>query len=155
LAAPDDPATFESCRLDWGEVERNGEVVTLHRDLLALRRDDPVFSAQRKSGVDGAVLGRDAFALRFFGEGGDDRLMLVNFGRDLVRRSVPDPLVAPPQDRRWRLTWSSEHPAYGGSGTPQVESHAGWRVPAESAVVMKAEMGANESDAAVSRAATS
>jgi maltooligosyltrehalose trehalohydrolase len=155
LAVPDDPVTFESCRLDWSEVERHGEAVALHRDLFALRRDDAIFSIQRKGGVDGAVLGRDVFALRFFGEGRDDRLLLVNFGRDLVRRALPEPLVAPPRERRWRLIWSSENPAYGGSGTPQVESDAGWRVPAESAVVMRAEIGSNESDATVSRAATS
>jgi maltooligosyltrehalose trehalohydrolase len=155
VAVPDDPATFESCRLDWSEVERHGEALALHRNLLALRRDDPVFSAQRKGGVDGAVLGRDAFALRFFGAGGEDRLLLVNFGRDLVRRALPEPLVAPPQGRHWRLIWSSEDPAYGGSGMPHVESDAGWRVPAESAVIMKAEIGSDKYDAAVSRAATS
>jgi maltooligosyltrehalose trehalohydrolase len=139
VAIPDDPITFESCRLDWSEVALHGEAVALHRDLLALRREDPVFGRQRTGGLDGAVLGRDAFVLRFFGEEGDDRLLLVNFGRDLARRSLPEPLVAPPLGRRWRMSWSSESPVYGGSGTPTVERDAGWRLPAESAVVMSAE----------------
>ena len=44
---------------------------------------------QRQGGLDGAVLGPEAFVLRYFGEGGDDRLLLVNLGRDLERRSHP------------------------------------------------------------------
>ena len=42
--------------------------IVMHRDLIRLRRRDPVFRAQRPRGVDGAVLGPEAFVLRFFGE---------------------------------------------------------------------------------------
>ena len=44
---------------------------------------DPVFRAQRQGGMDGAVLGPEAFLLRFFDASGDDRLLVVNLGRDL------------------------------------------------------------------------
>ena len=44
-------------------------------------------------------LGMDAFLLRYCGEQGDDRLLFFNLGRDLRRRSIPDPLVAPPLGR--------------------------------------------------------
>ena len=57
-------------------------------DLLRLRRKDPVFAAQAAHGIDGAVLGPEAFLLRFFAPDGDDRLLLVNFGRDLVKPSL-------------------------------------------------------------------
>jgi maltooligosyltrehalose trehalohydrolase len=136
LADPSAPATFAACKLDWDERARNREALALHRDLLGLRRTDPVFRAQGK-GLDGAVLGPEAFLLRFFGEGGDDRLLLVNLGRDLERRSIPDPLVAPPQGRSWALLWSSEDPAYGGGGTPPIEGEA-WRIPGHAAVVLAA-----------------
>ncbi len=92
LADPEARDSFERCKLDWSEAERHGDAVALHRDLLRLRREDPTFARQRQGGLDGAVLGPEAFALRYFGEGGDDRLMLVNLGRDLERRSIPDPL---------------------------------------------------------------
>ena len=47
---------------------------------------------------------------------GDNNLLLVNFGRDLDCRSIPDPLVAPPEGCTWAVLWSSEHPACGGTG---------------------------------------
>jgi hypothetical protein len=62
-------------------------------------REDPVFRAQRPGGVDGAVLGPEAFVLRFFGGTDRDRLLVVNFGRDLHLAPVAEPLLAPPGRR--------------------------------------------------------
>jgi maltooligosyltrehalose trehalohydrolase len=104
--------------------------------LIKLRRFDPVFRAQRHRGMDGAVLGRDAFVLRFFGENGDDRLVLVNFGLDLHLDPAPEPLLAPPESMRWKIIWSSENPNYGGSGTPPVDSPDNWRLRGHAAVVL-------------------
>ena len=65
------------------------------RDLLRLRRDDPVFRAQRPGGLDGAVLGPAAFVLRYFAAAGhdEDRLLLVNLGADLPLSAAPEPLA--------------------------------------------------------------
>lgn len=136
LDDPADPATFQRCKLDLSERQRNGEAYQLHRDLLRLRREDPVFSVQRSGGVEGAVLGPEALALRFFGEEGDDRLLLLNLGSDLELDPLPEPLLAPPEGRDWEIRWSSEDPGYGGSGTPPVENGQGWRVPGQAAVVL-------------------
>src|SRR5213075_2605566 len=38
---PADPETLEAARLDWNERDLNGEIVALHRDLIALRKSDP------------------------------------------------------------------------------------------------------------------
>jgi maltooligosyltrehalose trehalohydrolase len=138
LQPPGEPSTLSLSKLDWAEFERHAHATALHRDLLRLRREDPVFARQQRGGVDGSVIGPEALLLRYFGESGDDRLMLVNFGRDLNPRSIPDPLVAPPDGRRWRLLWSSEHPDYGGTGTPRIETEKGWRVPGHAAVVLAA-----------------
>ena len=70
----------------------------MHRDLLRLRREDAVFGGAAV-GVDGAVLGDEAFVLRFFGEENDDRLLLVNLGLDLNLNPAPEPLLAPPKGR--------------------------------------------------------
>src|SRR5690606_26278221 len=79
LSRPDDPATFARCKLDHEERTRHRELYALHKDLLALRRDDPVFSAPRRGSVDGAVLSERAFVLRFLSAAGDDdRLLLIN-----------------------------------------------------------------------------
>lgn len=135
LDDPGDPATFARCKLDLGERERHAAALRLHRDLLALRRADPAFRAQRSGAVDGAVLGDRALALRFFDDVGD-RLLLVNLGSDLGLASFPEPLLAPPEGGRWRLRWSSEDPAYGGGGTPDA-AREGRLLPGESALVLE------------------
>jgi maltooligosyltrehalose trehalohydrolase len=170
---PADPRTFTRCKLDFTERETNATTYALHRDLLRLRREVPAFAQQRADRLHGAVLGPDAFVLRFFCPDGDDadgddadgdgrrgrsedgqrgdRLLLLNLGRDLDLVRAPEPLLGPPPpgdvDRggdggrlRWVTAWSSEHPRYGGGGTPGIEgegeSDGHWHLPGESAVVM-------------------
>ncbi|HEV8472534.1 MAG TPA: malto-oligosyltrehalose trehalohydrolase [Methylomirabilota bacterium] len=143
LADPGDSATFQRCKLDFGERERHAPAYALHRDLLRLRRDDPVFSRPRAGGVDGAVLGDEAFVLRFSGDTGEERLLLVNLGPDLVLGIMPEPLLAPPDGGRWALAWSSEHPRYGGGGTGAVPAAGAWTLPAQAAFVLRPEPGAS------------
>lgn len=97
---------------------------------------DPVLRSQRPGGVDGAVLGPDAFVLRFFAEDGHDRLLVVNLGHDLHFDPAPEPLLAPPEEMHWETLWSSEDPCYGGTGTPPLESEDNWRIPGEAAVLL-------------------
>jgi maltooligosyltrehalose trehalohydrolase len=137
LADPADPHTFERSKLDFSDRQRNALTLLLHRDLLRLRREDPVFAAQDADRLAGAVLSADAFVLRFFGPDHSDRLLIVNFGRDLHLDPAPEPLLAPVWQREWRLIWSSESPSYGGNGTPAVESDDNWRIPGEAAVVLR------------------
>jgi maltooligosyltrehalose trehalohydrolase len=145
LPDPADPATFARCKLDWTERERHRPAVDMHRDLLRLRRVEPAFRAQRAGGVDGAVLGDVAFVLRFFGEvrgGVDDRLLVVNLGRDLHLHPAPEPLLGPPEGYGWETLWSSEDPRYGGSGTPPLDTaDDNWQIPGHAAVVLKPKTG--------------
>jgi maltooligosyltrehalose trehalohydrolase len=146
LADPGSPDTFERCKLDWSERERHAEVYALYTDLLRLRRDDPVFGAGRKRGLDGAVLGSEVLALRFFGDRGDDRLVLVNLGRDLNPQIVPEPLLAPPDGCVWETIFSTEAPRYGGGGTGPVETEEGWHIPGHAAVVLRPRPSVSPSD---------
>ena len=136
LADPADPATFARCKLDHSERERHPETLALHRDLLTLRREDPVFSAQRSDWMHAAVLNDRAFLLRFQGGEKGDRLVLVNLGTDLEFRPAPEPLLAPPEGSGWDLLWSSETPLYGGDGVYLPETPGGWRIPGHAAVVL-------------------
>lgn len=137
VADPVHRRTFTRSQLDWSELERHAEHLALHRDLIALRRRDPVLSAPG-SRIDGAVLGPQAFALRFFAGDGADRLLVVNLGVDLVLESVPEPLLAPPdRERGWSRVWHSEALEYGGRGAPIPESEIGvWRLTAESTTLL-------------------
>jgi maltooligosyltrehalose trehalohydrolase len=134
---PSDPKTFERCKLDWSDRDRNAAVWQLHRDVLKLRREDPVFSNIRPRGLDGAVIGVEAFAIRFFGEAGDDRLLMVNLGRDLKLQPAPEPLLAPSFEKEWSVLWSTENTAYGGCGTISPETQLGLRVPGHAAVILQ------------------
>jgi maltooligosyltrehalose trehalohydrolase len=136
IANPADPATFQRCKLDLGERVQHAAAYALHRDLLRVRREDPVFRHGRPGGIDGAVLGPQALVLRFFGGEHGDRLLLLNLGCDLHFEPAPQPLLAPPEASRWSTLWSSEHPRYGGNGTPQLNTAENWKIPGEAAVVL-------------------
>ena len=139
LADPGNRATFEQCKLDLREREGHAATYRLHRDLLSLRRAERSLHDNGDSILDGAVLGDEAFVLRFFRTDDDDRLLIVNLGRDLTLESAAEPFLAPPAGARWRQQWSSEDLCYGGAGNPPVESEEGcWRLPAETAVLLRA-----------------
>jgi maltooligosyltrehalose trehalohydrolase len=133
---PPDRSAFERCKLDFRERDANHEHVDLHRDLIALRRTDATISQQRADNLHGAVLADEAFLLRWLTTA-DDRLLIVNLGRQIHVDPAPEPLVAPPANSRWEILWSSESPRYGGSGTPELDSEENWRLPAHAAVLLR------------------
>ncbi|HEY2143744.1 MAG TPA: malto-oligosyltrehalose trehalohydrolase [Candidatus Udaeobacter sp.] len=139
LPAPDDPEVFARCKLDFSERENNRELYDLHIDLLKLRREDSRLRQQSSGGIDGAVLGRASFVLRYFSANNDDRLLLVNFGESHVLHPTSEPLLAPPEGGRWKTLWTSESPRYGGAGSIAVATQEQWILPAESAVALRLE----------------
>ncbi|WP_395748871.1 malto-oligosyltrehalose trehalohydrolase [Prosthecobacter sp.] len=133
---PESEATFRRCKLDFADRERNSDVLLLHRDLLTLRREDPLLGNAQRGTFDGAVLSASAFVLRFFGHDQNDRLLLINLGPHLHLDPAPEPLLAPPLGCVWQTAWSSEDPRYGGGGTPPIDSDDNWNLPAESAALL-------------------
>ena len=138
LADPGNPATFEACKLNFSERHLHEPMYTLHRDLLRLRREDPVFSAQTKGRVDGAVLAPGAFVLRFFSPSHGDRVLLINLSSDLYFNPCPEPLLAPPWKKRWQSLFNTDDQKYGGLGAYSPETPDGWRIPGRAGVVMSA-----------------
>lgn len=135
LPDPADRRTFERCKLDPRGRRARREHLALHRDLLRLRREDPVLAAGVE--VDGAVIGERAFVLRFFGaRAGGDRLLVLNLGREERLDPVNDPLLVAPEGSDWTLAWSSEHPRYGGEGTPRPRPGS-WALPGNSALLLQ------------------
>src|SRR6184192_3079058 len=137
LPAPDDPDVFARCKLDFSERKRNRELYDLHVDLLKLRREDSRFRQQSSGGIDGAVLGRLSFVLRYFSNENDDRLLLVNFGKRQIVKPASEPLFAPRLDCDWETLWTSDSPRYGGAGSFAVATQEQWILPAESTVAMQ------------------
>ena len=146
LPSPVEAAAFERSKLDLREREHHAPILALHRDLMHLRRTDPVLRAAGRQRPDGAILAPDAFLLRYAGGEDGDRLLIVNLGCDLDLRPVPEPLLAPPLESRWQMQWSSASPKYGGLGTPPVRPHSHLHVPGESAILLRSERGPIEDD---------
>jgi maltooligosyltrehalose trehalohydrolase len=135
---PESRRSFERCILDWSERESHARTLDLHRDLIRLRKSDRVFSSQDAGAIHGAVIGPEAFLLRYLGQDGGDRLLLVNLGRDLEWRPAAEPLMAPPAGHPWRLLFSSEEPRYGGTGTALLDIK-NWRIPGHAAIALASE----------------
>ena len=146
LPSPTVEETFRRCKLDLAERERHSEWYAFHRDLIQLRRSDPVLLRAARQRPEGAVLGNNAFALRFLGGPDGDRLLIVNLGCDLDLQPIPEPLLAPPAGARWRVGWSSEALRYGGGGTPPVRPHSHLHVPGSAAILLMSEPGDIEDD---------
>ena len=131
-------STFEKSKLDHSEVGTHREIYALHQHLLRLRREDPVISRQGADGMDGAVLSPDSFLLRFFSPGHkNDRLLVVNLGREIKYEPAPEPLLALPPGMSWDKLWSSEDAQYGGCGTAALETEECWIFPGYAAVLLK------------------
>ena len=135
LLNPGDPDTFLCCKLDFSERDRHAEAYALHKDLIRLRRTDPVFRTMK---VDGAVLRDHTLLVRYFARDGRDRILLLNLDRDLHFNSIPEPLLAPPPGCRWQVLLSSEHPKYGGSGIYPPDGDGDWNIAGECATVLSA-----------------
>jgi len=133
---PSDPKLFEQSLLDLSERKSHEAIYAMHKDLLKLRREDPTFGAQRKGAIDGSVLGEEAFLLRFFSDENEDRLLLVNLGRDLHLDPAPEPLLAPPEGKLWKIIFATTDPRYGGCGTLEPDTKDNWRIPGHAAVAL-------------------
>lgn len=141
-AAIPDPAaeaTFLASKLDWSEAERNSQALALHRDLLHLRRNDPVIARLDCAAIEGATVSEHAFVLRWADATHGDRLLVVNLDQELLLTPAPEPLLAPSANARWHLQWSSNDVRYNGQGVAHpVDDEQRWRIPANSATLLSA-----------------
>ena len=136
---PSDPQTFLDSKLDWSELERHRAAFDLHRDLLQLRKRDPVICRQDVAAIDGATLSETILALRWFDADHGDRLLILNVGAEQPPQAIAEPLLAPPRGGDWKLAWSSESPKYGGHGamlTVADHGRGAWRIQSQSAALL-------------------
>jgi maltooligosyltrehalose trehalohydrolase len=135
-------STFAESKLDWEELQTHADALALHRELLRIRREDPVISRQDAIELDFAVLSERALAMRWFDQNHGDRLLLINLDQELCFSVMPEPLLAPPSGWDWTLMWSSEDVRYGGHGIANPNEHGRkgvWRLQGRCAVLMRAE----------------
>lgn len=143
IPPPKAEESFMRSKLDWNEAQHNREWLQLHHDLLQLRREDAAIAMQDVSAIEGAVLSSAAFVLRWFDATHGDRLLVVNIGKECFLEPPSEPLLAPPSQHSWTLLWSSDDTAYGGRGALSptgTTDEPGWRLTAESAVLLKGKL---------------
>ncbi len=133
---PDNPLTFIRSKLKNEDLKNNEKAYLFFKDLITLRKTDPVFKKMQDIEIDGAVLGSDSFLVRYFGEDDGDRLLIINFGPDFIMNPAPEPLLAAGLDLELEILWSSESLIYGGGGTPSINVPY-WKLIGHSAVVFK------------------
>jgi maltooligosyltrehalose trehalohydrolase len=137
LADPAAQDTFRRCQLDLSERERHQAVWRMHRALIRLRAEIGLGATELLE-IDGAVIGRAAFILRYGGSNGNSWLLVVNLGSDLPLDAAPEPLLAPPASAKWEMRFCSEDIGYGGQGAVDPQSSTGWHIAAEMAAVFRA-----------------
>ncbi len=135
IPRPDDEKTFLRSKLKWAEKEKNLEFFHLHKDLIEMRKKDPVFSQLNACKIDGIPLTVDFFLIRYFSRYGE-RLILINLGVDFTIFPASEPLLAPPTEHEWKSMWSSELPKYGGFGYQKIPDKGNWKITGHSATVL-------------------
>lgn len=136
LPRASDVENFEQCKLL--DAERGGDhgLLHLHRDLLALRREDAVL---RDVGTDAVHIESSAPAeevllVRYVSQHGH-RLLVVNIGDD-HESPMNDPLLAPVPGTCWETRWSSDRPQYGGAGSTPFTNAGHWLMRGGSATLL-------------------
>ena len=90
--------------------------------------------------IQGAVVNQDCFVLRWHNpsvsNATEDRLLLLNLGRDYHWQASAEPLLAPAVGCDWQILFSSEDVIYGGSGTALLNL-ADWYIPGHAAILLK------------------
>lgn len=142
---PQDEATFSRSRLAFGERERHAGLYRLHRELLRLRRQDPVFSTQdrRRTGTT-APTNRCVVLHRWDESGSNERLVVANFGPAFTASVAELPLLSRLAAAGWRLILSTSARRLGGDGRRFVLPRAGARtnleIPEATALVFSNEV---------------
>ena len=134
---PADEAGFRECILPQGiEGKAHDRARALHRDLLRLRRTDPVLSrlGTNDVNIETCAPTQEVVLIRYRCATGD-RLLIANLGTDILS-PMNDALFATMPGHHWRLVWSSEDPAYGGGGTPPFGDGGQWPLTGYSAVIL-------------------
>lgn len=128
--------TFMRSKLAPAERGRNAAIERLHRDLLSLRRHDPVLRVQDRLRTRATAPTPDLVAMARWSEAGA-RLLLVNLGSE--PRTAWASLNAGLPPGPWRTLWHSRDAAYGGDGAAPVIDAEGVTLPDRSATLLGAD----------------
>ena len=134
---PADETAFRECVLQHDVRDTfHDRARSLHRDLLRLRRTDPVLSRLGTADVTIETCAPTAHVVlvRYRSTYGE-RLIVANLADD-VMSPMNDALYAPMPGHTWQVRWSSEDPSYGGGGTLPITESGVWLLTGFSALIL-------------------
>src|SRR5262249_12935963 len=132
---PQAEETFLRSKLNWSEAERNADTLSLYRNLLALRREDPVLAVQGRATTPATPVSPRVVTGPRWGEAGH-RLLLASFG-DETEVALEDVLAPHAARDGWRLRWHSNARGYGGDGAEPAVTDGTVRLPAVTAALLE------------------
>jgi maltooligosyltrehalose trehalohydrolase len=134
---PQDPATLEASRLDWGSRLRpeNASILACYRDLIRLRREAAALSDYRRQATRTWQDEARGWLVVLRGEtDGDAALLIANLADNR------EEIVPPRLPGRWRLRLWTADPRYGGAPgveppLRELDPHTGVYLSAHSAAI--------------------
>jgi maltooligosyltrehalose trehalohydrolase len=134
---PNSRTAYDACKLNHARDNADhGWAITLHRDLLHLRREDTVLSrlGTDEITIETSAPTTDLVLIRYISST-DHRLLIINLGAD-VQCQMNDPLLASTPGHAWELLWSSEQPVYGGGGAIPFPHTGSWLIRGYSGTIL-------------------
>lgn len=134
-------STFEASKLKWEELEsgEHAQMLAFYRDLLALRRDEPLLRQRQHDTFQAARVAEDAIVMRYQATGSAEALLvIVNLKGNLKLTFAEQEVTGPPANRLWRLLLSTDDPRYAGTGSEAISfSESGLTASSPVAVVLR------------------
>ncbi len=119
---PQAESTFLASKLDWSETETHAGTLALYRELLRLRRDDPVLSVNDRRQTDAFAASAQVVVIHRW-NGAEHRVLVANFGQAVEMPSDWLERVEGGPDARWELLLSTDEAYPGGEGrAPSIDA---------------------------------
>ena len=139
---PQAESTFLASKLDLRERTLNGGIYALYRELLRLRREDPVLSHNDRSQTRVSALTAQIVAIhRWWGD--EHRIVLANLGFAVDLEIGQLNALATIGKQLWTRIFSTAESSFGGNGVHPVDSGPGEtrmvHLPARTAAIWRVE----------------
>ncbi|MDB4951507.1 MAG: malto-oligosyltrehalose trehalohydrolase [Gemmatimonadetes bacterium] len=138
---PQAEETFLRSKLDWDERMRQPHlgVLTLYRELLALRRSDPALQPRDRASFAVACVAPGVLALRRTGKKETGLLLVVSFDGPARISLNPSFETRPPAGKQWKpLLWTEDPRFGGGGGKVEVDKKGTLEIPGIGAAILRA-----------------
>ena len=113
---PQSPESFFRSKLNLDERGVNAPILALYRELLSLRRRDPVLRVQSRDQLHADAIGAQIVTVHRWHEGAH-RLLVANFGPSVAIAPTDHPPFADLADRRWVVLLATSERRFGGTGS--------------------------------------